>query len=111
MLQHLCRQGRSSVQVTYELDVVFTEYVEHDGLLPAGDMTRDAASRPVDVSTLLKGRLHLRLANVGYPAERPLKAGSSALDLPKSGTVIEGGLGNSIFAGGSLNTALNRMYC
>ena len=71
----MCRQGRSSVQVSYELDVMFTEYVEHESLIPAGDVTRDGSVRPVDVSTMLKGRLHLRLANVGYPVEKPLKTG------------------------------------
>ena len=69
--QHLCRQGREATQVTYELDVMSTEYIEHE-LLPSGDLTRDGSVRPVDVSTVLKGRLHLRMANIGYPADSKL---------------------------------------
>ena len=63
--------------MTYELDVMATEYIEHDSAL-AGDMTRDGAPLPVDVNTLLKGRLHLRLANVGHPADHKLtRAGTT----------------------------------
>ena len=63
--------------MTYELDVVYTEYVEHDTSIQAGNMTRDGAVRPVDVNTVLKGRLHLRMANVGHPADPKLKRGQS----------------------------------
>ena len=79
--QHLCRQGREAVQVTYELDVVYTEYVEHETPLQAGDMTRDGAIRPVDVNTVLKGRLHLRMANVGHPADPKLNRGECVVRL------------------------------
>ena len=57
------------MQVTYELDVISTEYIEHENTVMAGDLTRDGSVRPVDVSTLLKGRLHLRMANVGHQAD------------------------------------------
>ena len=75
VLQHLCRQSREAVQVTYELDVVYTEYVEHETAIQAGDMTRDGSVRPIDVNTVLKGRLHLRMANVGHPADPKLRRG------------------------------------
>ena len=55
--------------MTYELDVISTEYIEHENTVLAGDLSRDGSVRPVDVSTLLKGRLHLRMANVGHQAD------------------------------------------
>ena len=77
-LQHLCRQGREAIQVTYELDVVSTEYQEQDSSPAIAGMPLDAVSTqlPVDVNSLIKGRLHLRLANVGHPPDPSLnKAG------------------------------------
>lgn len=67
--QNLCRQGREAVQVTHELDIVSTEYVEGESVVPSGDLSRDGGVRPVEVNTVLKGRLHLRIANVGHPAD------------------------------------------
>lgn len=67
--QHLCRQGRESVQVTYELDVMATEYLEAEVPVQAGDVTREGVVRPVDVRNILKGRLHLRLASVGHAGD------------------------------------------
>ena len=102
LFQHLCRQGRDSVQVTYELDVVFTEYVEHESTMPAGDVTRDGSVRPIDVNSMLRGRLHLRMANVGHPADPKLKRERAPMSL-KAKSVVSTEAGVTSFLGGSLN--------
>ena len=56
------------MQVSYELEVIMTEYVEHE-MIPTGDITSDGSTRPVDVNTTIRGRLHLRIGNVGRPLE------------------------------------------
>ena len=58
--------------MSYELDVMATEYVESEIPIPAGDQSRDGLVRPVNSNTILKGRLHLRLANIGHPADPSL---------------------------------------
>ncbi|XP_044798847.1 nephrocystin-4 isoform X4 [Bubalus bubalis] len=62
-LKHLLRQGRPAVQVSHELEVVATEY-EQDAMVVSGDMTKFGCVRPIDVHTVVKGQLHLTLANV-----------------------------------------------
>lgn len=62
-LQHLLRQGRPAVQVLHELEVVATEY-EQD-VVVSGDVTRFGCVKPIGVYTVVKGWLHLTLANVG----------------------------------------------
>lgn len=63
-LQHLLRQGRPAVQVSHELEVVATEY-EQDAMVPSGDVAGFGGVRPIGVHTVVRGRLHLTLANVG----------------------------------------------
>ena len=63
-LQHLLRQGRPAVQVSHELEVVATED-EQDAMVVSGDMTRFGCVKPIDIHTVVKGQLHLTLANVG----------------------------------------------
>jgi len=65
-MQHLCRQGRSAVQVTYDLDIFMVDCLDR---VCAGDVTRDGAVNPVDVKTRITGRLHLRLANIGQMSD------------------------------------------
>ena len=65
LLQHLCRQGREAVQVTYELDIMSSEVSESRGNSYTGDLNRGGSIRPVGVHTSLRGKLHLRLANIG----------------------------------------------
>ena len=65
VLQHLCRQGREAVQVTYELDIMSSEVSESRGNSYTGDLNRGGSIRPVGVHTSLRGKLHLRLANIG----------------------------------------------
>ena len=68
-VQHLCRQGRSAVQVTYDLDIFIVNCLNR---VCAGDVTRDGTVNPVDMKTRLTGRLHLRLANVGQMSDLKL---------------------------------------
>ena len=79
--QHLCRQTRSGVQVTYELDVVATDYSELESTVPSGHPNLDGLSISPDdtplVTPTLRGRLHLRMANVGQLAEKKLGASST----------------------------------
>lgn len=58
--------------MTYELDVINTEYIEHDEGTILPDPVRDGNPLPVDVNTILKGKLHLRMANIGHPADHKL---------------------------------------
>ena len=102
-LQHLCRQGREAVQVTYELDIMATEYIEHEAAIPAGDVTQDGRILPVDVRTVRKGRLHLRLANVGHPVDNKLAKGGSIPRPVKPKLLVKSGTTSSAFLGGSLN--------
>ncbi|KAB0394684.1 hypothetical protein E2I00_008478 [Balaenoptera physalus] len=59
---HLLRQGRPAVQVSHELEVVATEH-EQDTMVVSGDVTRFGCVKPINVHTVVKGRLHLTLAN------------------------------------------------
>jgi len=65
-VQHLCRQGRSAVQVTHDLDIFIVDCLDR---VCAGDVTRDGVVNPVDLKTRVTGRLHLRLANVGQMSD------------------------------------------
>ena len=68
--------------MTYELDVISTEYADDVTPNLTGDLTRSGSVRPVGVFTALKGRLHLRLANCGFPADRmDFKGENSPFDL------------------------------
>ncbi|GAB5574484.1 nephrocystin-4 isoform X5 [Prionailurus iriomotensis] len=60
---HLLRQGRPAVQVSHELEVVATEY-EQD-VVVSGDVTRLGSIQPIGVYAVVKGWLHLTLANIG----------------------------------------------
>eukprot|EP00070_Physeter_catodon_P036836 XP_028343730.1 nephrocystin-4 isoform X3 [Physeter catodon] len=62
-MKHLLRQGRPAVQVSHELEVVATEH-EQDTMVVSGDVTRFGCVKPINVHTVVKGRLHLTLANV-----------------------------------------------
>uniref|UniRef100_A0A8C3YS56 Nephrocystin 4 n=1 Tax=Catagonus wagneri TaxID=51154 RepID=A0A8C3YS56_9CETA len=96
-MKHLLRQGRPAVQVSHELEVVATEY-EQDAVAVSGDVTRFGSVKPIDVHTVVKGRLHLTLANVGHLCEQRVKSPSS---LPPSRSRVISNDGASSFAGGS----------
>ncbi|ERE81878.1 nephrocystin-4 [Cricetulus griseus] len=96
-MKHLLRQGRPAVQVSHELEVVATEY-EQETVAMSGDMAGFGSVKPIGVHTVVKGRLHLTLANVGHECE-PRARGSSSLP-PSRSRVISNGA--SFFSGGSL---------
>ncbi|NXG39422.1 NPHP4 protein, partial [Dromaius novaehollandiae] len=98
-LKHLLRQGRTAVRSHHELEVAATEY-EQDAPVAGGDVLRHGAVRPVGVYVVVKGRLHLCLANVGHLCEERLQKPRS---LPPSHSRIvpsQGSAGG--FPGGSL---------
>jgi len=65
-LKYLLRQSKPSVQVSQELDIVFTEYSEDHPML-AGDLTNTGL--PTGVKVSLKAKLCLRMGNVGFIPE------------------------------------------
>ncbi|XP_007940755.1 nephrocystin-4 [Orycteropus afer afer] len=99
-MKHLLRQGRPAVQVLHELEVVATEY-EQDMVVVSGDMTQFGSVKPIGVHTVMKGRLHLTLANIGHSCEESMKDSSP---LPPSRSRVISNDGTSGFSGGSLLT-------
>ncbi|CAK6440536.1 unnamed protein product [Pipistrellus nathusii] len=99
-LQHLLRQGRPAVQVSHELEVLATEY-EQDAMVLSGAVTAPGSVRPIGVHTVVKGLLHLTLANVGHPCEQ---SGREAGTLPPSRLRVISSEGAGRFDGGSLLT-------
>ncbi|XP_073937613.1 nephrocystin-4 isoform X1 [Castor canadensis] len=98
-MKHLLRQGRPAVQVSHELEIVATEY-EQDMMVVSGDVARFGSIKPIGVHMVVKGRLHLTLANVGHVGERRTKGSS----LPPSRSRVISNVGASHFSGGSLLT-------
>ncbi|XP_053308390.1 nephrocystin-4 [Spea bombifrons] len=103
-MKHLLRQGRPAVQVSHELEVITTEY-EQD-MVMTGDLTKQGTAKPIGVHTIIKGRLHLRMGNVGRLSEQKLKRSESLP--PSKSRIISTHDGRSGFRGGSLlpNNAL-----
>ncbi|XP_023555227.1 nephrocystin-4 isoform X2 [Octodon degus] len=99
-MKHLPRQGRPAVQVLHELEVVATEY-QQDTVVGSGDLARFGSVKPIGVHTLVKGRLHLTLANVGHACERRATEPGS---LPPSRSRVISSDGAGRFPGGSLLT-------
>ncbi|KAM9521535.1 nephrocystin-4 isoform 1-T1 [Guaruba guarouba] len=104
-LEPLLRQGRAAVRTHHELEVATTEY-EPDATVMGQEALRHGALRPLGVRVVVRGHLHLCLANVGHPCEdtpgqlpSPLLSRSRIVPMPD-------GAGN-IPAGSwvSLNTA------
>lgn len=52
------------MQASHELEVVATEY-EQDTMVVSGDVLGFGRVKPIGVHSVVKGRLHLTLANVG----------------------------------------------
>ncbi|XP_044134304.1 nephrocystin-4 isoform X2 [Bufo gargarizans] len=98
-MKHLLRQGRTAVQVSHELEVITTEY-EQETMAMSGDVSKQGAVKPIGVHTVIKGRLHLRMGNVGRVSDQRLKV-SNKLPAPRS-RVITAHDGRSSFHGGSL---------
>uniref|UniRef100_A0A8C9B602 Nephrocystin 4 n=1 Tax=Phocoena sinus TaxID=42100 RepID=A0A8C9B602_PHOSS len=99
-MKHLLRQGRPAVQVSHELEVVATEH-EQDTMVVSGDVTRFGCVKPINVHTVVKGQLHLTLANVGHLCERRVGSPSS---LPPSRSRVVSNDGATGFSGGGLLT-------
>ncbi|XP_051895558.1 nephrocystin-4 [Pristis pectinata] len=98
-LKHLLRHGLTAVQVSHELDVVSTDYAP-DVPMSLSDFTNHGAVKPNGVTTVTKGRLHLRLGNVGHQSELRAKGFLPFLQ----SKVISAHDGISGFSGGSLST-------
>ncbi|XP_027699839.1 nephrocystin-4 isoform X2 [Vombatus ursinus] len=98
-MEHILRQGQAAVQVSHELDVFTTEY-EQDTMVVSGDITRPGTVKPIGVHTLVRGRLHLTLANVGHVSEQ--KSNDSNSLPPSRSRIISSNDGTSGFHGGSL---------
>ncbi|XP_039611926.1 nephrocystin-4 isoform X1 [Polypterus senegalus] len=100
-LKHLLRQGRPAVQVTHELDIVSTDYVQ-DLTAFRNDSLHQASVQPYSVSIIVKGRLNLRLGNVGHLADHQ---GSRSDTLPPSTSRVISAYDRTIsFPGGSLSS-------
>ncbi|XP_074916470.1 nephrocystin-4 isoform X6 [Chelonoidis abingdonii] len=98
-LKHLLRQGRTAVQVHHELEVMTTEY-EQDTTVMSGDVLRHGTVKPIGVYAVVKGRLHLSLANVGHLCEQRLKKSNSLP--PSRSRIVSLHDETSNFHGGSL---------
>ncbi|XP_063173782.1 nephrocystin-4 [Candoia aspera] len=98
-LKHLLRQGRTAVQVCHELEVITMEY-RLDATVMSGEGFRPWGVKPIGVHAVVRGQLHLRLANIGHRCEQGLQRTQS---LPPSRTrVISSQDGARGFPGGSL---------
>ncbi|KAH9490048.1 Nephrocystin-4 [Bulinus truncatus] len=98
-LKYLFRGGNEAVQTTFELDILATEYQEDSGAL-TGEMVRGGSVRPVGVNCLNRGRLHFRMANIGYFVD---KKKTELVAVPsKTQVIISQTAGNSAYKGGSL---------
>ncbi|XP_056400464.1 nephrocystin-4 [Hyla sarda] len=98
-MKHLLRQGRTAVQVSHELEVITTEY-EQETMAMSGDVSKHGVIKPIGVHTVIRGRLHLRMGNVGRVCDQRLRR-SDTLPAPRS-RVITAHDGRSSFHGGSL---------
>ncbi|XP_075762563.1 nephrocystin-4 isoform X2 [Pelodiscus sinensis] len=98
-LKPLLRQGRTAVQALHELEVMTTEY-EQDATVTSGDVLRHGSVKPIGVYAVVKGRLHLNLANVGHLCEQRLKKSNSLP--PSHSRIVSSHDGTSGFHGGSL---------
>ena len=68
IFQYLCRAGMEAVQTTFELEVISTEYPE-DPNLSRGEAGQAGGVKPANVHSCLRGKLHLRIANIGHPVD------------------------------------------
>lgn len=56
-----------AVQTTFELDVISTEYQEDLNLAHAESGAGGVL--PANVHSVVRGKLHLRMANIGHPVD------------------------------------------
>ncbi|KAI5610314.1 nephrocystin-4 isoform X2, partial [Silurus asotus] len=100
-LKHLLRQGRAAVQVIHELEVISTEYLQ-DASLGREHAGGQRAMSAMSVYTIVKGRLHIRLGNVGGVVQKT--PNSSVLLPPSRSHVIQPSQTPTGFQGGSLSS-------
>ncbi|XP_062855133.1 nephrocystin-4 isoform X2 [Trichomycterus rosablanca] len=99
-LKHLLRQGRSAVQVLHELEVVTTEYLQ-DASLVREHADGHRVMPPISVYTTVKGKLHVRLGNIGGVVQKPMNPSTT---LPPSRShVVQPSQTPGGFKGGSLS--------
>uniref|UniRef100_A0A7N8XZ77 Nephronophthisis 4 n=1 Tax=Mastacembelus armatus TaxID=205130 RepID=A0A7N8XZ77_9TELE len=95
-LKYLLRHGKSAVQALHEVEVLTTDYVGDETLLTSADLGRHAASSPMTVHTIVRGRLHIRTGNVGKTRAADVMPSLSHIITPREVT--------SGFRGGSLSS-------
>ncbi|XP_016891783.1 nephrocystin-4 isoform X2 [Cynoglossus semilaevis] len=99
-LKYMLRQGKPAVQALHEVEVLTTDYVGEDIPLPSTSVGHKSASSPVTVHTIIRGRLHVRTGNIGYPVDSSRR---TAADLtPSHSNIITPCKITSGFKGGSL---------
>lgn len=97
-LKFLCRNGHEAVQSTFELDVMKTEYEEASTKV----MGSDPLAQHPGYKTWLNGKLHFRMANVGYMVDHRTQI-ETPISIPnKSHVIISQTAGNISYPGGSL---------
>ncbi|XP_067250838.1 nephrocystin-4 isoform X4 [Chanodichthys erythropterus] len=97
-LKHMLRQGRAAVQVSHELEVITTEYLQDANFASRHD-SKHRATHAISVYTTVKGILHLRLGNVGG---RVSSSQSSLALTPSLSHVVQPSDASQGFAGGSV---------
>ncbi|KAK9970752.1 hypothetical protein ABG768_026668 [Culter alburnus] len=97
-LKHMLRQGRAAVQVSHELEVITTEYLQDANFASRHD-SKHSATHAISVYTTVKGILHLRLGNVGG---RVSSSQSSLALTPSLSHVVQPSDASQGFAGGSV---------
>ncbi|XP_074704268.1 nephrocystin-4 isoform X2 [Strix aluco] len=105
-LEPLLRQGRAAIRTHHELEVATTEY-EPDVTVMGREALRPGALRPLGVRVVVRGCLHLCLANVGHPCEEtpgqppsPLPSRSHPVPAPDGAGSIATGSWFSLNAAG-----------
>ncbi|XP_060072495.1 nephrocystin-4-like isoform X2 [Ylistrum balloti] len=100
-LKYLCRCGSEAVQTTFELDVITTEY-ENDPNLVNSNINHVGGIQPIGVKTSLKGKLHLRMANIGQKTDPKSTLAAQTIPTVKNPRVMSQTAGNSSYPGGRL---------
>ncbi|KAM7410975.1 hypothetical protein PAMA_021103 [Pampus argenteus] len=101
-LKYMLRQSKTAVQALHEVEVLTTDYVGDDALLMSTDSGQRLASSPMTVHTILRGRLHVRTGNIGYPVDPSRRRAADAMPSPShiiTPHKVTGG-----FRGGSLSS-------
>ncbi|XP_027144584.1 nephrocystin-4 isoform X3 [Larimichthys crocea] len=101
-LKYMLRQGKSAVQALHEVEVLTTDYVGDDTLLASTDLVPQSGFSPMTVHTIVRGRLHLRTGNIGYPVD--LSKRKAADVMTSHSYIITPRKVTGGFRGGSLST-------